>query len=179
MIAVLRGAAVARAYMSKEGMEVNNCMLLAEALNERADAQRRLLDLRDRIRANARVQEGEQPAEDPQVLLDQAIDVSERIRVLVVAVNVTNTATRLPDGTTVTAALARRDALGRRIRVVTEAAKRAGDNVARWGRAEIREVAVLDVATLRAEADRLAAERIALDAELQRINWTTELAVDI
>lgn len=154
-------------------------MLLAEALNERADAQRRLLDLRDRIGANARVQEGEQPAEDPQVLLDQAIDVSERIRVLAVAVNVTNTTTRLPDGTTVTAALARRDALGRRIRVVAEAAKRAADKVARWGRAEIREVAVLDVAALRVEADRLAAERRALDAELQRINWTTELAVDI
>ena len=154
-------------------------MLLAEALNERADAQRRLLDLRDRIGANARVQEGEQPAEDPQELLDQAIDVSERIRVLIVAVNVTNTATRLPDGTTVTAALARREALGRRIRVVTEAAKRATDKVARWGRAEIREVAVLDVAALRGEADRLAAERRALDAELQRINWTTELAVAI
>lgn len=154
-------------------------MLLAEALNERADAQRRLLDLRDRIGANARVQEGEQPPEDPRALLDQAIDVSERIRVLAVAVNVTNTATRLPDGTTVTAALARRDALGRRIRVVTEAAKHAVDKVARWGRAEIREVAMLDVAALRAEADRLAGERRALDAELQRINWTTELTVDV
>ena len=64
-------------------------MLLAEALNERADAQRRLLDLRDRIGANARVQEGEQPPEDPQALLDEAIDVSERIRVLIAAVNVT------------------------------------------------------------------------------------------
>jgi hypothetical protein len=154
-------------------------MLLAEALNERADAQRRLVDLRDRIGRNARVQEGEQPAEDPQALLDQAVNVSERIRLLIVAVNLTNTATALPDGTTVTAALARRDALGRRIRVVTEAADRAAVKVARWGRAEIREVAMLDVAALRAEADRLAAERRDLDADLQRINWTTELAVDV
>jgi hypothetical protein len=154
-------------------------MLLAEALNERADAQRRLVDLRDRIGANARVQEGERPAEDPQVLLDQAIDISERLRVLIVAINVTNTATRLTDGTIVTAALARREALGRRIRVVTEAATRAGSKVARWGRAELREVAVLDVAALRAEADRLATERRALDAELQQINWTTELGLDV
>ncbi len=154
-------------------------MLLAEALNERADAQRRLGDLRDRIGANARVQDGDRPAEDPQMLLDQAVDVSERIRALIVAINLTNTVTRLPDGTTVTAALARREALGRRIRVMTEAAGRAATRMARWGRAEIREVAVLDVAALRAEADRLAAERRALDAELQQINWTTELTVDI
>lgn len=154
-------------------------MLLAEALNERADAQRRLADLRNRIGENARVQEGEQPAEDPQALLDQAIDVSERIRVLIVAVNLTNTATTLPDGTTVTAALARRDALGQRIRVMTEAAGRATVKVARWGRAEIREVALLDVAALRAEADRLAAQRRDLDGDLQRINWTTELTVDV
>lgn len=154
-------------------------MLLAEALNERADAQRRLGDLRDRIGANARVQDGDRPAEDPRVLLDEAVDVSERIRALIVAINLTNTVTRLPDGTTVTAALARREALGRRIRVVTEAAGRAATRMARWGRAEIREVAVLDVAALRAEADRLAAERRTLDAELQRVNWTTELTVDI
>ncbi len=154
-------------------------MLLAEALNERADAQRRLLDLRDRIGANARVREGEQPAEDPLALLDQAIDVSERVRVLIVAVNMTNTATRMPDGTTVTAALARRDALGRRSRIVTGAANRAAGGVARWRPADIREVAVLDVAALRAEADRLAAERRMVNAALQRINWMTELVVYI
>lgn len=154
-------------------------MLLAEALNERAVAQRRLTDLRDRIGENARVQEGERPAEDPRALLDQAVDVSERIRVLIVAVNLTNTATTVPDGTTVTAALARRDALGRRIRLLTEAADRATIKVARWGRAEIREIALLDVADLRAEADRLAAERRDLDADLQRINWTTQLTVGV
>lgn len=154
-------------------------MLLAEALCERADAQRRLLDLRDRIGINARVPVGTAPAEDPQRLLEQAVDVSERIRVLIVAINVTNTVAELPDGTSVTAALARREALGQRIHLTTEAAKRAGTTVARWDRGEIREVAMLDVAALRTEADRLSAERRALDADLQRSNWAIELALDI
>jgi hypothetical protein len=154
-------------------------MVLAEALRERAAARRRLLDLRDRIALHARVREGERPAEDPQRLLEEAVHVSERMRVLVVAVNVTNTVTRLPDGTTVTAALARRAALGRRIRMTTEAATNAAGGGARYGRTGIREVAVLDVAALRAEADRLAAERRALDTELQRINWATRLAFRI
>lgn len=154
-------------------------MLLAEALNERADAQRRLADLRQRIGDNARVQEGERPAEDPWVLLDQALELNDRIRTLVVAVNMTNATTTLSDGSTVTEALASRDALGRRIRVVTEAANRAADRVARWGRAEIREIAIFDVGDLREQADRLAVERRELDAELQRVNWTTELSVAV
>ena len=98
---------------------------------------------------------------------------------LIVAVNVTNTATRLPDGTMVTEALARRAALSQRMRLVTDAAHRATVKLARWGHAEIREVATLDAAALRAEADRLAAQRRELDAELQRINWTTELTVAV
>lgn len=161
------------------GKGVNIIMLLAEALNERADAQRRLADLKQRIGDNARVQEDERPAEDPQALLDQAIEVNERIRALIVAVNVTNTATVLADGTTVTEALARRAALSQRMRLVTDAANRATNKLARWGRAEIREVATLDVAALRAEVERLAAQRRELDAELQRVNWTTELTVAV
>lgn len=154
-------------------------MLLAEALNERADAQRRLADLTKRIADNARVQEEEAPAEDPEALIAQAVEVNERIRALVVAVNVTNTATTLPDGTTVTEALARRDALGRRIRLVRDTADRATNRLARWGRSELREVATVDIAELRSEADRLVTQRRELDAELQRVNWTTELTVAV
>ena len=44
-------------------------MKLAEALQERADLNRRVADLRSRLSANATVQEGEQPAEDPGELL--------------------------------------------------------------------------------------------------------------
>ena len=44
-------------------------MKLAEALTHRADCQRKLAQLKDRMIRNAKVQEGEQPAEDPFELL--------------------------------------------------------------------------------------------------------------
>lgn len=150
-------------------------MLLAEALVERADAQRRLADLKRRIAANALVQEGETPAEDPRVLLDEAERLVERIRAIVVSVNTANTATALPDGTTVTAAIARRDALGTRIRLLVDAAGEATTRTRRYGLREIRDVAMLDVGALRTTADELTAERRRLDVQLQQANWTTEL----
>ena len=47
-------------------------MKLAEALSLRADAVRRIEQLRTRIVGNARFQEGEEPAEDAAALLDEA-----------------------------------------------------------------------------------------------------------
>ena len=44
-------------------------MKLAEALILRADAQKRLQQLRERLNRSAKVQEGEEPAENPQELL--------------------------------------------------------------------------------------------------------------
>lgn len=44
-------------------------MKLAEALADRADASRRVEQLRSRVVANARYQEGEQPTEDAAELL--------------------------------------------------------------------------------------------------------------
>lgn len=46
-------------------------MKIAEALIERADIQKRIEQLRDRLSNNALVQEGEEPAEDPTSLLSE------------------------------------------------------------------------------------------------------------
>ena len=43
-------------------------MKLAEALLLRADLQKRVSSIRERIQQNARIQEGDTPEEDPQVL---------------------------------------------------------------------------------------------------------------
>ena len=41
-------------------------MKLAEALNQRADLQKRIAQLRDRLSNNVKVQEGDTPAEKPE-----------------------------------------------------------------------------------------------------------------
>ena len=45
----------------------------------------------------------------------------------------------------------------------------------RYGLAEIRTVATVDVAALRSQADELARERRELDAAIQELNWRTEI----
>ena len=46
-------------------------MKLALALSERSDIQSRINDLSERLNRNAKVQEGEEPTEDPIVLMEE------------------------------------------------------------------------------------------------------------
>ena len=46
-------------------------MKLALALSERSDIQSRIRDLSERLNRNAKVQEGEEPTEDPVALMEE------------------------------------------------------------------------------------------------------------
>jgi len=101
-------------------------MKLAEALAERADASRRVEQLRSRIVSNARYQEGEEPAEDSNVLLVEASEVLDRLELLIQQINRTNASAPFAAGMTLTDALARRDVLRLRHSVLSGAADAAG-----------------------------------------------------
>jgi hypothetical protein len=66
---------------------------LAEALSLRANAARRIEQLRSRIVGNARYQEGEDPAEDPAALLTEAGEALREYETLIRRINRTNAAT--------------------------------------------------------------------------------------
>ncbi|WP_432509797.1 DIP1984 family protein [Kineococcus sp. SYSU DK001] len=150
-------------------------MKLAEALTERADAQRRVEQLRSRITANARYQEGEEPAEDAAALLAEAEQVLTRLRTLIARINRTNSTVDLgPDGT-MTDALATRDVLRLRHSVLTSAADAASGHGVRQLRSELRQLTALPVKALRAQADDVARELRTLDGRIQQANWTHEL----
>ena len=68
-------------------------MLLAEALAERAEAQRRYEQLMQRLLRVVRVQEGDEPVEDPKELLTTANAIIDRMEWLIRSVNKTNTVT--------------------------------------------------------------------------------------
>ncbi|KZC95757.1 MULTISPECIES: DIP1984 family protein [Clavibacter] len=159
-------------------------MRLAEALMERSDLQRRVESLRSRIQASARYQEGEDPAEDAAALLAEAVETVDVLAALVTRINLTNTAARLDDGTPLTSALARRDALRTRHGILTSAADaasgRAGGGMAagyapRQMRSELRQIAALPIREVRDRADDAARELRELDARIQRANWEVEL----
>jgi len=69
-------------------------MKLAEALAERSDCQNRIEEVKKRLIRSARVQEGEQPAEDTTELLGEAERTFARLLELVSAINRTNSKQR-------------------------------------------------------------------------------------
>ncbi|HEY1016623.1 MAG TPA: DIP1984 family protein [Herpetosiphonaceae bacterium] len=151
-------------------------MKLAEALVERKAAQEKIEELNDRLQRSALVQEGLAPAEDPAALLSELAEVSNRLESLIVAINRANLQATLPDGQTVTAAIARRDVLRMRMGVIDALIRTVGAQHTRTRGAEIRLVSTLDLAQLQRGRDLLAKEYRELDTAIQSVNWTAELA---
>lgn len=87
-------------------------------------------------------------------LLDELLQMSTELERLITAVNLTNAASSLPDGQTVTAALAKRDVLAVRQGVLRSAAEAVTQAQARYSRSEIRLARQLDVAAVRKEDRR-------------------------
>ncbi|KUF05729.1 DIP1984 family protein [Leucobacter sp. G161] len=172
-------------------------MKLAEALALRGDTQKRIAQLRARIVANARYQEGDTPAEDAETLLAEAALAVTELEALVRSINATNSSIELDiapakpasagrrrqasgsvsAGTaTMTDALARRDSLRMRHGILVEAADAAQDQgMLRQLRSELRQVSALPVSDLRSQADVLARELRELDAIIQQANWSHDL----
>ncbi|SBT41001.1 DIP1984 family protein [Micromonospora auratinigra] len=152
-------------------------MKLGEALADRADAVRRVEQLRTRIVANARYQEGETPAEDAGQLLAELDEVLARLETLIRRINRSNSSFPVPGIGTLTDALARRDVLRLRHAAVSAAADAAagGRGPARQLRSELRMLAALPVAQLRQRADGLARDLRELDVAIQRANWEADL----
>ncbi|HEV2819811.1 MAG TPA: DIP1984 family protein [Solirubrobacteraceae bacterium] len=153
-------------------------MKLGEALAVRSDLQKRIAQIASRLQASAVVQEGDSPPEEPTKLLSELQDMGDQLEHLIAAINLTNAASVLPDGQTLTAALAKRDALALRQSVLRTAVEAMTQAQARYSRSEIRMTRQLDAAALRKEIDDLARRRRELDTAIQEHNWTTELAQD-
>lgn len=150
-------------------------MKLAEALILRADCQKRFEQLKARLQRNAKVQEGDQPAEDPHALLAETERVSRELAGLVKRINLTNVWTAFGDGVTLTDALAEREELGRRQRLYADLAQAASITQDRYTRTEVKYITTVEVGEVQRRADELAREYRALDARLQELNWLTEL----
>lgn len=149
-------------------------MKLAEALLERADIQRRLSQLESRLCINAHVQEGEAPAEDPKLLLDELEQLTSRLEELIRRINLTNAAVK-DGGECLTALIARRDVLSKKVSIMQNFLSQASATASRATRSEIVIRSTVPVAELRKELDTLCAELRTLDTRIQSINWTAEL----
>lgn len=150
-------------------------MKLAEALVLRADYQKRLEQLKARLLRNAKVQEGEKPAENPSELLKQVEEVASQLEALIERINRTNAATSITGYRTIAAALARRDILAMRRAIYAELAQAATVTQDRYSKSEVKFKSTVNVSEMQAQADRLAKEYRELDTLLQAANWATDL----
>lgn len=150
-------------------------MKLAEALLIRAQMQQKLQGLQARILANLRVQEGEPVQEDPAVLLQEAMETSRALAKIIQQINACNVATKLPDGRTLSEALADRDALTRQYSLLAAIANAAMDRNLRMTRTELVTHLTLPIADIQKQMDTLAQQRRELDVQIQSANWTTDM----
>ena len=149
-------------------------MKLAEALQERADLNAKIDELRRRLGNNATVQEGEAPAEDPAELVAQLDGCIARLEELIAKINATNCAT-VTDKGTLTELIAKRDCLTLRLSAYRNLVDEASCLAPRATRTEIKIVSAVDVKKLQKQADELAKELRLTDNLIQQSNWLTEL----
>ncbi len=150
-------------------------MKLAHALAERADLQRRLHQLTQRMTQNAQYQEGETPVEDPKELLHEFRQVLKQWQDLVSQINLCNSRIQLPNGIKMTTALAQRDALTQEHAALVELANAAIPEQSRYSRSEIKMLSAIDVKAIRTQADKIAKTVRELDLMIQETNWSSEL----
>ena len=150
-------------------------MKLAEALAERSDCLNRIEEMKKRLIRSARVQEGDQPAEDTTELLAETERTFLRMLELVSAINRTNSKTAFDIQRLISDAIAERDVVGKRRDFLAGIAEAASTRQDRYSKSEVRFVATVSIGKLQTEMDRLAKRYRELDTRLQELNWKTEL----
>jgi len=150
-------------------------MRLAEALILRADTQKRIEQLRQRLLRNAKVQEGDRPAEEPQVMLAELETAAAELTSLVQRINRTNAATEMEAGQSLSDALAMRDTLALRQGIYKSLAAEATVTQNRYSASEVKFSSTVDVAAIQRLANDLAREYRDLDTRIQELNWQVEL----
>lgn len=150
-------------------------MKLAEALISRADKKKRIEQLKQRLIRNAKVQEGDKPAESPESLLEELERIAQELVVLIQRINKTNTVTELEKGASLSDAIATRDILVLKHNTYRDLAQAATVTPDIRTKSEVKFKGTVTVAEIQERADQLAKAHRELDTKIQEMNWRTEL----
>ena len=149
-------------------------MKLAEALSLRADLQKTIAQLKSRLKECSKVQEGDDPSENPDEVLALLEKKFPELENLIYRINYTNMHTN-SDGMNLTRMIVQKDVLTLRISALREVLHYVVERETRFTRSEIKYIRYLDIAKLRKQIDSLSQELRLLDVKLQSLNWSTEL----
>ena len=149
-------------------------MKLAEALQERADLQRRVEELAVRIEDNAIVQEGEKTVEDPNELIKELNICLDRLEEITAKINLANCSTKVGN-ITLTELIAKKDKLRKKIELYRRITTAGSQTATRATRTEIKILSAVDVKAMQKTADALSKELRETDNLIQSTNWTQDL----
>ena len=149
-------------------------MKLAEALILRADIQKRIAQLKTRLNNNAKVQENEEPAENPELLLTELENLISQLNDLIVKINRTNTLSKI-DGISLVELIAKKDTLSQKAGILREFIEIASQKVNLYSTTEIKVFSTVNVSELQKKLDKLSKEIRETDTKLQQANWTIDL----
>lgn len=155
-------------------------MKLAEALLNRSAMQNEIAQLQSRVVKNAVVQEGEEPVEDANRLLDQLIQSKQQLTTLILRIQRTNALTPLLDQSdqpmenTIQDGLVKRDGLLTLAETLRQIGGEAVPEV-RYSRTEIKWIPRLEVAAIQRKSDELSKKARELDVLIQKTNWSVDL----
>ena len=149
-------------------------MKLAEALILRADTQKRIAQLKERLLLNAKVQAGDQPAEKPESLLAELEEATCQLIALICTINRANAAAQV-EGRSLADLLAERDARMAQAAILRAFLAGAAAKVDRYSQKEIALLSTVDVAAKQKEVAALARKIRNMDLKIQEKNWLTEV----
>lgn len=149
-------------------------MKLATALSERASLQVRLNELQIRLNANAKVQEGDVPAENPVELIAEKDRILDELENLVTRINLTNSRTEY-DGVTITELISKRDRMKKDVNIMRSFLNNASSKIDRYSKTEILIKSTVDISEYQKKLDVISKELRQIDEKIQELNWTTEL----
>jgi len=150
-------------------------MKLAEALLLRSECQQKIESLQKRIMVNLKVQENDKPHEDPQELLEDALETNEQLCALVKQINARNNTVTMPNGQKLSDALADRDSLMKKRNLLASIMASAVERDYRVTHAEIKMCITMQIGELQKQIDALSHEFREMDTQIQAINWTLDL----
>lgn len=150
-------------------------MKLAEALSVRKDLMKRIAQLQGRIANNVKVQEGDEPLENPDELMKELDSCLKQLEDIIFRINATNMKTKNAKGVTLTQLMAQRDVLTMRVNTLRNVFNSASESQNRYSQSEIKMVTVVDVKKLGKKVDDLSAKLRVLDMEIQALNFATDL----
>ena len=149
-------------------------MKIAEALILRADIQKRIAQLKTRLNNNAKVQENEEPTENPELLLIELDSLISQLNDLIIKINRTNTLSKI-DRISLVELIAKKDTLSQKAGILREFIEIASQKVNLYSATEIKVFSTVNVPAQQKQLDKLSKEIRETDTKLQQANWTIDL----